>query len=123
MDLFVEIEVKLNSCVERRNLQGAREACNELATQIHSVKDPKQRYEASSKLNRGKEKVNDLASRIAFTEDDRPNALDPKSQKGLSNMEREQLVYNDSLNKAMRQGRESEEVAISTKVHLSAQTE
>ena len=30
---------------------------------------------------------------------------------------------NDSLNRAMRQGRESEEVAITTKVNLSAQTE
>ena len=77
MDLFLEIEVKLNSCVERRNLEGAREACNEMATQIHSVKDQKTRYEAASKLNKGKEKVNDLASRIAFTEDDRPNVLNP----------------------------------------------
>ena len=66
MDLFLEIEIKLNGCIERRNLEGARQACSELATQIHSVKDQKQRYEANGKLNKAREKVNDLASRIAF---------------------------------------------------------
>ena len=30
---------------------------------------------------------------------------------------------NDSLNRAMRQGKESEEIAISTKVNLAAQTD
>ena len=39
MDLFLEIEVKLNNSIERRNLEGARQAVNEMATQIHSVKD------------------------------------------------------------------------------------
>ena len=79
MDLFLEIEIKLISCVERRNLDGARQACNELATQIHSVKDQKLRYEANRKLNMAREKVNDLAGRMAFTEDDGPNALNPQS--------------------------------------------
>ena len=123
MDLFLEIEIKLNSCIERRNLDGARQAVNEMATQIHSVKDQKQRYEANGKLNKGREKVNDLASRIAFSENDGPNALNPMSQKNLSRQEREQLVMNDSLNRAMRQGKESEEVAVSTKVNLAAQTD
>ena len=80
MDLFLEIEVKLINCIERRNLESSRQACNEMATQIHSVKDQKTRYEANRKLNMAREKVNDLASRLAFTEDDGPNALNPKSK-------------------------------------------
>ena len=51
MDLFLELEATLNQCLERGDLKSAQQACNDMATQIHSVPDQKTRYQASGKLN------------------------------------------------------------------------
>ena len=63
MELFVELEETLEKCIAREDLAGARQACNDMATQIHSVPDQRQRYEASRKLNMAREKVNGLAAK------------------------------------------------------------
>ena len=63
MELFLELESTLNQCVAEGDLTGARQACNEMATQIHSVApDQQTRYEASQKLNKAREIVDNLAS-------------------------------------------------------------
>ena len=64
MDLFLELETTLNQCLERGDLKAAQQACNDMATQIHSVPDQKTRYQASGKLNQAREKVNALANKI-----------------------------------------------------------
>ena len=63
MDLFLELENTLNACISDGDLKGARQACNEMATQIHSIPDQTTRYAASGKLNQAREKVNGLASK------------------------------------------------------------
>ena len=48
MELFLELEHTVNQCVGEGDLTGARQACNDMATQIHSVpNDQKTRYEAT----------------------------------------------------------------------------
>ena len=44
MDLFLSQEDTLNKCLENKDINGARQACNDMATQIHSVPDQKTRY-------------------------------------------------------------------------------
>ena len=61
MELFLELESTLNQCVAEGDLSGARQACNEMATQIHSI-DQKTRFEASQKLNQAREIVDNLAN-------------------------------------------------------------
>ena len=81
----------------------------------------KARYEASRKLNIGREKVTELANRLLGDEDSTglSNGLQGENSKHLSRQEREMLMQNDALGNAARLGRETEDVAISTKVNLA----
>ena len=37
MELFLEYESSLNTCLAQEDLQGARQVVNDMATQVHSV--------------------------------------------------------------------------------------
>ena len=69
-----------------------------MATQIHSVPGQKLRYEASQKLNKGRQMVTELANRQMLTGDDEDqstglsNGLNGPSSKQLSRQEKEILM-------------------------------
>ena len=62
MELFLELENTLNEAVTGDNYDDARQAYNEMATQIHSVPDQRVRFQAEAKLNMAKEKIDRMAS-------------------------------------------------------------
>ena len=75
-----------------------------------------------------REKVTELANRIMLEGGDGDstglsNSMNAPNQQQLSRQERELLVQNDQLNRAARQGKHTEDVAISTKVNLAGQTD
>ena len=72
-----------------------------------------------------REKVNGLANKKMLEGGDSSglnNGME-ESKKHLSRQEREILVANDALGRAARQGAETEDLAISTKVNLQGQTD
>ena len=94
MELFLNLEETLNKCVARDDLAGARQACNDMATEIHSVPDQKTRFQASQKLNQAREKVNDLASKLMLGDDQSIDLSQGMNvnDKQLSRYEKEMLV-------------------------------
>ena len=96
MDLFNQLDVACSDSLQKEDLAGARQACNEMATQIHSVPGQKLRYEASKKLNLARERVTDLANRAMLTDGDQStglsNGLNGPNSKQMNRQEREILM-------------------------------
>ncbi len=73
--------------------------------------------------------VTELANRQMLTGDDEDqstglsNGLNGPNSKQLSRQEKEILMQNDMLGGAVRTGKETEDMAIGTKINLAAQTD
>eukprot|EP00354_Favella_ehrenbergii_P009636 CAMPEP_0170454408 /NCGR_PEP_ID=MMETSP0123-20130129/2668_1 /TAXON_ID=182087 /ORGANISM="Favella ehrenbergii, Strain Fehren 1" /LENGTH=145 /DNA_ID=CAMNT_0010717107 /DNA_START=99 /DNA_END=533 /DNA_ORIENTATION=- len=94
-----------------------------MSVQIHSVKGQQPRYEAQTKLNRAKQKIEELFNEMLLLGNENVSGLEPVSSKQLSREEKQALVQNDALSQAARQGRDAEDVAISSKINLEMQTQ
>lgn len=58
MDLFVEIERTLDQAIANKDAKRAKLAVDEMALELHSIKDRSVKYEAASRLNVARERVN-----------------------------------------------------------------